>query len=141
MTMTDLVTIERNEAAARRCIELFNKRGLEWVETCYAPNAEWIELPQPATPSGRHGDRAYLGQVARRILALFPDRQLEILNLVAQGDQVVLELDWRGTAAATVGDITAGALIRLRVATFLTFVDGMIVKQVDYCVPIPAGAA
>ncbi len=136
-----MTTTEQNEAAARRCIELFNQRTIEWVETCYAPNAEWIELPLPTTPSGRHGDRAFLGQVARRILALFPDRRMEILNLVSHHDQVVLELDWRGTAAATVGNIQAGSPIRFRVATFLTFVEGMIVKQVDYCVPIPTNAA
>jgi ketosteroid isomerase-like protein len=136
-----MTTTEQNEAAARRCIELFNKRTMEWVETCYAQNAEWIELPLPATPSGQHGDRAFLSQAAQRLLSLFPDRQMEILNLVAQGDQVVLELDWRGTAAATVGNIQAGLPIRFRVATFLTFVEGMIVKHVDYCVLMPTNAA
>ena len=134
------MAIAQNEAAARRCIALFNRRTLEWVETCYAPNVEWIELPLPATPAGQHGDRAFLGQVARRLLVLFPDRQLEIRNLVAQRDQVVLELDWWGTAAATVGNLRAGSPVRLRVASFLTFADGLIVKQVDYCVPMPPGA-
>ena len=132
-----MMTIKQNEAAARRCIELFNRGTSEWVETCYAPNVEWTELPLPATPSGQHGDRAFLGQVARRLLALFPDRSMEILNLVAQGDRVVLELDWRGTASVTVGNITAGSLIRFRVATFLRFVEGMIVEHTDYCVGIP----
>jgi ketosteroid isomerase-like protein len=136
-----MMTTEQNEAAARRCIDLFNKRTLEWVETCYAPNAEWIELPLPATPAGQRGDRAFLSQVAQRMLSLFPDRQMEIRNLVAQGDQVVLELDWRGTAAATVGNIRAGLPIWFRVATFLTFAEGLIIKHVDYCVLIPTNAA
>ena len=133
-------TNEQNEAAAQRCIDLFNLRTTEWVSTCYAPIAEWIELPLPSTPAGQHGDRAFLSQAAQRILRLFPDRQMKILNLIAQGDQVVLELDWRGSAAATIGNISAGQLIQFRVATFLTFVDGMIVKQVDYCVPMPGNA-
>ena len=77
-----MMTTEQNEAAARRCIDLFNKRTLEWVETCYAPDVEWIELPLPTTPAGQHGDRAFLSQVAQRMLTLFPDRQIEILNLV-----------------------------------------------------------
>lgn len=61
---------------------------------------------------------------------------MAIRNLVAQGDQVVLELDWQGTAAATVGNVKTGLTVRFRVATFLTFAEGMIIKQVDYCVPI-----
>ncbi|MCE5249779.1 nuclear transport factor 2 family protein [bacterium] len=136
-----MTIIEQNEAAARRCIDLFNKRTLEWVETCYAPDVEWIELPLPATPGGQHGNRAFFGQVARRILSLFPDRHMEIRNLVAQSDRVVLELDWRGTAAASVGNIRAGMPIRFRVASFLTFAGGMIIKQVDYCVLIPTNEA
>ena len=136
-----MVTNEQNEAAARRCIELFNKRTLEWVETCYSPDAEWSELPLPSTPAGQHGDREFLRQVAQRTLAFFPDRQMEIRNLIAQGDQVVLELDWQGTAAATVGSLRAGLPVRFCVATFLTFAGGMIIKQVDYCVFIPTNTA
>jgi ketosteroid isomerase-like protein len=132
-----MLMTEQNEAAARRCIGLFNQRTSAWVETCFAPNAEWIELPQPATPAGRHGDRAYLGQVARRILDIFPDRQLKILNLIAQAGQVVLELDWQGTAAVALGTLQAGSSVRYRVATFLTFAKGLIVKHVDYVIPIP----
>ena len=128
---------DQNEAAARRCIALFNQCTLEWVDTCYAPAVAWTELPLPATPNGQGGDRTVLRATARRLLALFPDRQMEIRNLVAQGDQVVLELDWRGTAAFSVAGLQAGAPVRVRVATFLTFAQGLIVKQVDYCVGIP----
>ncbi len=53
----------------------------------------------------------------------------------------MLELDWRDTTAATVGNIRAELPIRFRVATFLTFVEGLIVKHVDYCVFVPANAA
>jgi predicted ester cyclase len=43
-----------------------------------------------------------------QLLRLFPDRQMSIRNLVAQGDQVVLELEWWGTAAMTVGSMNSG---------------------------------
>ena len=132
-----MTTIEQNEAAARRCVELFNLCTNDWVETCYAPTAEWIELPQPSTPAGRQGDRAFLGQASQSMLRLFPDRQIKILNLVAQGDQVVLELDWMGTAAASIGNLKAGFPVHLRVASILTFAKGLIVKQVDYCIFMP----
>lgn len=133
--------ISQNEIAARRCIELFNQRTLAYIETCYAPNVEWVELPLPATPSGQHGDRAYLFEVAKRMLSLFPDRQMEIQNLITQGDQVVLELNWQGTAAMAVGNLRAGKQLRFQIASFLTFLEGLIIKQVDYCVFMSAHAS
>jgi len=132
-----MTTAEQNEAAARRCVDLFNKRTLEWVDTCYAEAAEWVELPLAGTPKGRRGKRAVLRETAERLLRLFPDRQMTVLNVVAQGEQVVMELDWQGTAAATVRNLSVGTLVHLRVASFFTFADGLIVQQTEYGVPIP----
>ena len=85
------VSAEVSERAIRRCVELYNRRTVEWVDTCYAVDAEWTELPTPATPRGRGGKRPVLRAAAERALALFPDREMKIRNLVAQ----------RGLAAAT----------------------------------------
>jgi ketosteroid isomerase-like protein len=134
-------TLQQNESAVRWCVDLFNKRTLEWVDTCFAENAEWIELPIPSISRGRQGNRAFLRETAERILELYPDRQMSIRNLIAQGEQVVLELEWWGTAAAAVGGVSVGAQIHFRVASFFTLVDGLIVRQTDYCVPIPNVAA
>jgi predicted ester cyclase len=71
-----------------------------------------------------------------RVLAVVPDRRMEIRNLVAQDDQVALEIDWRGKTAVPLGDLPAGSEIRYRLATFLTFIAGKIVREVDYCIPI-----
>ena len=133
--------IEQNERAVRRCVDLFNKRTSEWVDACFPENAEWIELPIPGMTRGQRGNRASLRESAERLLRLYPDRQMSICNLIAQGEQVVLELDWRGTAAETVGSLGAGTQIRFRVASFFTLMDGLITKQTDYCIPIPAETA
>jgi ketosteroid isomerase-like protein len=132
---------QSTESLARRCIELFNKRTFDWVDTCYAENVEWFELPLSSTPSGQHGDRAFLRDTAKTLLSLFPDRQMTIANLVAKEDCVAMELQWRGTAAASIGPLRTGSKVHFRVASFLTIRDGLIIKQVDYCVPIPSGAA
>jgi ketosteroid isomerase-like protein len=132
--MSDL---KQNEAAARQCVELFNRKDLNtWVETCYTETVEWIELPRQTTPQGQRGNREAYLQNARRVLAFTPDRRMEIRNLVAQGDQVVLEVDWKGTTAQTMANLPAGTLIHYRVANFLTLAGGKIVKQVDYCIPL-----
>ncbi|MGD0036233.1 MAG: nuclear transport factor 2 family protein [Bacteroidota bacterium] len=129
------------ETLARKCIELFNKRTVEWVDTCYAENVEWFELPLPSTPSGQHGNRAFLRNIAQRLLSLFPDRQMTINNLVAKDNCVAMELEWKGAAAVSFGTFKMGSLVRYRVASFLTFSDGLIITQIDYCVPIQSGAA
>ena len=136
-----MLTPLENESAVRRCVDLFNKRTLEWVDTCFAENAEWIELPIPGISRGRQGNRAFLRETAERILRIYPDRQLYIRNLVVQGEQVVLEQEWGGTAAIAVGSLSVGTRICFRVASFFTLVDGLIVRQTDYCIPIPNEAA
>jgi len=96
-------------------------------------------LPIPGISPGRQGNRAFMRAEAERTLKLYPNRQMSIRNLVAQGDQVVVELDWWGMAAAAVGGLHVGDLVRFRVASFFTLVDGLIVKQTDYCIPILMG--
>jgi ketosteroid isomerase-like protein len=134
-------TSRQNERAIRRCVDLFNLCTLEWVDTCYAEEAEWIELPIPGISTGRQGRRAFMREAAGRILRLYPNRQLRILNLVSQGDQVVLEQDWQGTFATTMGSLKAGDQLCFRVASFFTLLNGLIIKQTDYCIPIPPAGA
>jgi ketosteroid isomerase-like protein len=124
---------EASEAAIRRCVELFNQCTVEWVDICYSPDADWTELPTRATPNGRAGKRTELRAAAERLLTLFPDRRLAIRSLVAQGQHVAAELDWSGTAS--VNTASAGAAVRLRIASFFTVVDGLITTHTDYCVP------
>jgi ketosteroid isomerase-like protein len=132
-----MATFQHNEQAIRHCVDLFNRCTLEWVDTCYAGTAEWNELPIPGMTQGRHGNRAFLRETARQILRLYPDRQIRILNLLTQADQVVLEQEWQGTAAAALGGQQIGDQQRFRVASFFTLRDGLIIQQTDYVIPMP----
>jgi ketosteroid isomerase-like protein len=123
---------EENTQALLRCIELFNKGTLEWVDACYSKKLEWMELPKPGSPQGRRGDFAFFRQSASQLLSLFPDRRLSVLRSVAERDCVVLEQEWQGTLAVSMGSTVAGTLLRLRVASFFTLEDGLILGQVDY---------
>jgi ketosteroid isomerase-like protein len=106
------------------------------VNTCYAESVEWIELPLPTTPNGQKGNRDFLRQAAERVLAMLPDRRMEVQNYIAGQDQVLLEIDWRGSTAAQVGNLPPGTQFHYQVATILKFVDGLIVREVDYAIPI-----
>jgi len=133
-----MTTSVQNEAAARACIDTYNKGTSEWVDTFYTDDVEWIELPRLISPAGRHGDRAVFRQASEQTNALFPDRRMTILNLVAQNDQVVMELDWSGTSARIIRDMAAGTPARARIATFLKYsAQGKIIKHVDYVISVP----
>ena len=122
-----------NKEAVLRCIELFNKCTLEWVDTCYSKKLEWIELPKPGTPEGRQGDFTAFHKAAERLLTLFPDRKINVIQSLAENRTVVLEQEWHGTSAFTIGNYIAGRTAKLRVASFFTLEDGLIIKQIDYC--------
>ncbi len=124
-----------NKQALFRCIELFNKCTLEWVDTCYSDKLEWIELPTPGASHGRQGDFTFYRSSAGQRLNLFPDRKLSVLRSVAENNCVVLEQEWQGTATFTTGDFIAGRKTKLRVVSFFTLENGLIIKQTDYCLP------
>jgi predicted ester cyclase len=121
-----------NKQAVIKCIELFNKCTLEWVDTCYSDKLDWTEAPRPGTPQGRRGNFALYRKSAEQLLALFPDRKLKVLRSVAENDLVVLEQEWQGTAAVTVGNFVAGRIAKLAVVSFFTLENGLIVKQSEY---------
>ncbi len=132
------MTTKQYEEAARACIETFNKGTSAWVDTFYSDHVEWIELPRQISPAGRHGDRAVMRQTFEQTDALFPDRRMTILNLIAQDDQVVMELEWQATAARTIGNMAAGTPLRARIANFLKYnAQGKIIKHVDYVISLP----
>jgi predicted ester cyclase len=124
-------------AAARRLIAAYNRGTADWVEETHAETTVWSELPLPGSPDGRGGDRAALRLAAEQAVAAFPDRHMHIRNLVADGPQVALELDWTGTAAHALPGVDVGQRLHLRLAMFLIYANGKIVSQVDYCVPLP----
>jgi ketosteroid isomerase-like protein len=133
------MTTERSRQAVLRCVELFNRGTLEWIDSCYREDAELIELPHRLSPDGRRGDREFLRRSAAAVLRMFPDRRMRVLAALADGDRVALEIDWTGTAAATPGGLTAGTVLHTRAASFFVVADGLIVKHTDYCAPMANG--
>ena len=131
-----MIETERNSQSARRLVDLYNAGTADWVDACHDPASQWHEMPTAAFPHGRSGGRDDLRAAAEHAVQLLPDRKMTIRRLIAEGSQVVLELDWEGTASASLGDaIRAGTQVRLRVAMFLTFSKGRVVEQVDYAIP------
>ncbi len=127
----------KNKQAILKCMELFNKCTLEWIDTFYSKRLNWIEFSNPSIPQGRKGDYLSFREAAELALRLFPDRKLVILNCIAEGDNVVLEQEFHGTLAIAMGNHIVGEISKLRIASFFTLKNGLIIKQTDYCAVAP----
>lgn len=123
---------EESKNAVLRCVTLYNKCTLEWIDTCYSKELEWVEFPKQDTPQGRRGGFELFRKSAENMLKLFPDSNLNALRVVSEDDSVVLEYEWRGTAAFSILNYSAGATAKLRLISFYTLEDGLIKKQTDY---------
>jgi ketosteroid isomerase-like protein len=124
-------------AVSRRLIAEYNKGSPGWVEAVHAETTEWVELPFLGG-AGRRGGRAELRQAAELQVANFPDRRMELLNVIAGDDQAALEVEWTGTAAQQTAWAARGARLKLRAVLILTVKDGRVIREVDYVIPMPA---
>jgi hypothetical protein len=127
----------KNKQAVLKCIELFNRCTLEWLDICYSEELDWIEFSNPSIPQGRKGDYSSFRNAAAQAIRLFPDRKLVVLNCIAEGNFVVMEQEWIGTLAIAVGIHNVGEISKLRIASFFTLKNGLIIKQIDYCAVAP----
>jgi len=102
------------------------------LEQFLAPDIVQEEFPNRITPNGARRDLAALKEGRTRGLALLQAEHYELINTVAQGEQLALEVMWTGTVRNAVGPFTAGQTLRARFGMFLEFRDGRIVRQRNY---------
>lgn len=91
------------------------------------------EFPNRLVPQGARRDlNAVLEgvEIGRRIMK---SQRYEVLNELATGEHVVLEVDWRGELSTSLGEqLPAGFQFHARFAVFLDFRDGKIIAQRNY---------
>ncbi len=130
------MSIAENKKAVFRCIELFNKCTLEWVDTCYSKELVWNELPTRSFPKGRTGGFESFRNTADQVLRIFPDRTLIVNRCVAEEDYVVFEQEWKGTIAILTGNYKIGEKINMKIVSFFKLRNGLIVEQTDFPISI-----
>jgi ketosteroid isomerase-like protein len=96
------------------------------------PEVTHYDLPNRFDPAGKITDRNGMLAAAERGQRVMRQQKYDILSSVTQGDVVALEMDWIGRVAMPVAGIPAGGEMHARIATFLTFEDGLIILQRDY---------
>jgi len=121
-----------NLAFARRYLEAIERGNPEDSLKFFAEDAVQEEFPNRLLPHGARRDLAGLREAAQRGSKVMAAQRYEVLNAVASGDQVALEVQWTGTLAVPFGSIPAGGPMRARFAIFLEFRNGKIARQRNY---------
>ena len=83
---------EENKTIVRRYIETINKQDLEGLDEFVALNAVYHNAP-PGLASGIEGFR----QLVSMYFTAFPDLQITLQDMIAEGDKVVSRFIGRGT--------------------------------------------
>jgi hypothetical protein len=124
---------QANLAAARRYIQLVESfaQPVEF-EGVLHPKIQHQEFPNLIMKNGSKRDYATMiagPQQGRKILTA---NRFEIVNAIAAGDWVTLEIVWTGTLAIPFGAMAPGDELKAYIATILQFQDGLIVTQHQY---------
>ncbi len=121
-----------NLSTAQKVVETYNRSIRTYAEECFAEEFEWVEAPTRAFPAGRAGGRKELLEALSFSEGTLKDESMEVLNMIASGDTVVLEHIWRATLTVDMKRAPAGTHVEARVAQILRFRDGKIISSHEY---------
>lgn len=117
--------VERNKELLYQLYEeALNRGNLALIDELFAP--EFVDHSTPGQPPGPAGVKDYF----REIREGFPDIQIVLDDVIAEGDRVVVRTTWRGThpggyeGVAATGQRVARTLIQI-----FRVVDGLIVEE------------
>jgi len=121
------MTTEKNKEVFRQMVdEVFNQGNISMVDELVAPDfVEHEELP-PGIPEGIEGVKVLTSQLRKA----FPDFKAEIEDLIAEGDRVVVRMNWTGTQQDEfMGIPPTGKSISIEVIDIVRFAGGKFVEH------------
>jgi steroid delta-isomerase-like uncharacterized protein len=125
-TPAALSETERNKAVVRRFIEeVQNKKDIDVFDELHAPDFVNLSAP-PGMPTDREGGKMFLGG----FLGAFPDSEVTIDDMIAEGDRVVTKKTFAGTHTGDFGEIPAsGNRVTIQYVDILRLRDGQIIEH------------
>lgn len=125
-TEVDLLEIARSYLAA---IETGDAAS---ILSFFAPDVVQEEFPNRLMPAGVTRDLAALEQSIERGVQAVRRQRYEVISALVSQNVVAIEAVWTATLAVPLGALAAGDEMRARLAIFLDFRDGLIVRQRNY---------
>src|SRR6202158_1759931 len=110
---TSMAHTEAKEFVRNHVEEFVNRKNLKIGEVNFAPGFvdHGADVP-PGLPPGPAGAIQYVGGAYKK----FPDIHVEILDLIAEDDRVVVRNRWTGTEAASGKKLEFAGIVIWRVA-------------------------
>lgn len=122
-----------NLATVKRYLEAI-ERGLTEEEMAgfFTPDILQEEFPNRLTPNGARRDLSALREAGAKGRKVMSRQRYELLNAVASGDSVAVEVQWTGVLSVAFGTLSVGDEMRARFSVFFDFRDGKIWRQRNY---------
>jgi ketosteroid isomerase-like protein len=130
--MTTITTTD-NLAIARRYLEAV-ENGAEGgaLADFFTKDVVQEEFPNRLQPIGSHRDLNALLADAKKQKKTLRAQKFDVLNSIADGDSVALEILWSGYLAVQVDSLPADSEMRAHISLWLEFRDGKICRQHNY---------
>ena len=118
------MSVEHNKATVHRVIEeVWNKANMSVLPELIAPSYVFH------SPFGEFKGPEGLSQFVATTRSAFPDINMKVDDIVAEGDKVAARLTWSGTFTGKFGDIEpTGKPVSMTAAYFFRFENG---KEVE----------
>ncbi|ETX30808.1 ester cyclase [Roseivivax isoporae] len=124
--MTDTATLEANRKRAQDYFKAFASKDRDWLEANVAPTYVRRDSTLPFEVIGPEG----VLQLGDLLLGAFSEIELDIQDTVAEGDKVLVRLQFRGVHSGAFGDHAAtGKRFDVAVLDLFRMEDGKIAEQ------------
>jgi len=125
-------SVDNLDIAKQYIARLSSGAGPGELDAFFAPDVVQEEFPNRLLPNGATRDLKAMKEGRARGLALLSAENFELVDAVAHGHRVAMELVWTATVRDAAGPFAAGQVLRARFAVFMEFRDGRIIRQRNY---------
>ena len=98
----------------------------------FTPDVIQEEFPNRLVPRGARRDLKQILEASKRGRQVMQSQRFEILHAISDGDEIALEVRWKGILAVAIDSLSPGAMIQAQIAVFIRLVDGRIARQRNY---------
>lgn len=102
------------------------------LQPFFADDVVMTELPNRLVPSGQVRRKSELLEASTKAPKVLSDQRYDVRSVLAQGDTVVVDVDWSATLRVPLSQTPVGGRLNARIAMFLRLDDGRIVEQTNF---------